>query len=90
MSVVKSAMMSGNTSTLSLYDARLLPFWVIMLVVPTVLRQYTLMLLTLSSRLKMLVWQFSGPPLLEQDEGKLGSLSAGTALSGVGTMGVGW
>jgi hypothetical protein len=63
---VKSAMVSGNTSTLSLYDARLLPFWVIMLVVPTVLRQYTLMLLTLLSRLKMLVWQFSGPPLLEE------------------------
>jgi hypothetical protein len=37
-----------------------------MLVVPTVLRQYTLMLLTLPSRLKILVWQFSGPPLLEE------------------------
>lgn len=35
----KRAMLSGNTSTLSLYFARETPFWVTMLVVPTVFRQ---------------------------------------------------
>jgi len=64
--VVKSAIVSGYTLTLSLYDARVFPFWMTMLVVPTVLRQYTLTLLILPSRLKMLDWQFSGPPPLEQ------------------------
>jgi hypothetical protein len=35
----KRAMLSGKTSTLSLYFARETPFWVTMLVVPTVFRQ---------------------------------------------------
>jgi hypothetical protein len=34
-----NAILSGNTSTLSLYFARELPFCVTMLVVPTVFRQ---------------------------------------------------
>jgi hypothetical protein len=66
VALVNRAMVSGYTFTLSAYDAIVVPSWVIMFVVPTVLRQYTLMLLILPSSEKMLDWQFSGPPPLEQ------------------------
>lgn len=55
---------------MSLKEARLAPLEVSMSVEPTVLRVYTLMLLRVPSRLKMLVWQ-SRAPGAEQAEGVL-------------------
>ena len=56
----KYAMVSANVSRLSLATAKTLPFWMIWLVVPTVLNATTTKSLVVPSMLKIALWQSSG------------------------------